>query len=165
MDLFRQVFSDGDIITPGAYCAYNAFAGIILLAAAVLMRVEPRFGSPHASVAAALAGIVLIAAVPIALRRPRAAPKLLFGHGMLFLLLAISLAADAIGWARLPAPRGAFRYAPGLTLVLSTYGGLQVAAFGSWRSRARLIRIGALAAGVIAEIVVGIVLLRSVFAA
>lgn len=162
-NLFRQVFSDRAVISPGTYCAYNAFAGVILLAAAILMRVEPGFGSARAAAAAALAGVLLIAAVPVALRRPIAAPKLLFVHGLLFTLLAIALAADAIGWARLPAPRGPFRYAPGLTLLLFTYGGLQVGGFGPWRTWARPIRIGALAAGVVVELVVGVVLLRSVF--
>jgi len=84
-------------------------------------------------------------------------------HGLLFALLAISLAADAIGWARPPAPRGPFRYVPGLTLVLFTYGGLLVAGAGPWQTRARPIRIGALAVGVVVELVVGVVLLRSVF--
>jgi hypothetical protein len=164
VDLFRQVFSDRAIIPAGTYCAYNAFVGLLLLAAAVLMRVEPSFGSPRAGIAAALAAVALIAAVPVALRRPTAAPKLLFVHGLIFVLLAIALAVDAIGWTRLPPPRGAFRYAPGLTLVLFTYGGLQIGTFGPWRNRARAIRIGGLAVGVIIELITGVVLLRSAFA-
>ena len=161
-DLFRQVFADREIISPGTYCAYNAFAGVILLAAAVLMRVEHSFGSARAAAVAAVAGVVLLSAIPVALRRPTAVPTLLAIDGLLFALLAVWLAADGIRWALLPAPRPAFRYLPGLILILFTYGGLQLSGFGPWRVRARQVRIGALIAGLVLDLGVGAVLLGTV---
>jgi hypothetical protein len=72
VDIARQVFSDREIISPGRYCAYNAFAGLILLAAAILMWVEPHLGSPRGGVVAAVAGMLLVSSVPVVLLRPAA---------------------------------------------------------------------------------------------
>ena len=162
MKLFRQVFSDREIISPGSYCAYNAFAGVILLAAAGLMLVEPEFGSMRAALSAGLAGLVLLSAIPVALRRPTAVDGLLIVHGLLFVLLGLWFAVDSIRWAFLAAHRGSFRYAPGLTLVLFTYGTLQLSRSGLWSTRGRMLRIAALTVGVAFEVVVGAALLLRV---
>src|SRR5207247_1627233 len=130
VDIVRQVFSDREIIAPGRYCAYNAFAGLILLAAAILMWVEPRFGSPRGGVGAAVAGMLLVSSVPVVLVRPSAVAKLLFTHGVLFILLGVWFAADAVRWAVGAPPHGPFRYATGIAITLIPYGGLTVDGFG-----------------------------------
>jgi len=158
-ELCRQVFSDRELIPPGTYCAYNALAGVILLAAALLMRLEPRFGSPGLALPVGVAGVVLMSAIPVGFRRPQAVPKLLVLHGTLFVLLGLGFAVQSVHWAFFAPPRSPFRYAPGLSLAGLTYGALQLAGFSAQVSRARRIRIAGLATGVVCELAVAVALL------
>jgi hypothetical protein len=163
-DLVRQVFSDQELISPGRYCAYNAFAGVVLVAAAVLMQLEPRFGSPRMALPIGLVALVLLSAIPVAWGRPRAVPKLLILHGALFVLLGLAFAAESVRWAFFAPAPSPFRYAPGLSLAGLTYGALQVAGFGDW-AKPRRLRIAGLTAGVICEIVLAVALLIRAFGA
>lgn len=155
-DLVAQVFSERDLIDAGTYAAYNIFVGLILIGAAVLVLVEPHLGPIALAVALGIAGLAMVAALPVAFLWPRAISGLLGAHGVLFILLALSLAGDSIRWALLAPPLSSFRYLPGLIVVALTYGGLQVAIFGPRVANARRIRIASLTIGVLAELAVGL---------
>jgi hypothetical protein len=154
-ELFAQVFSAREIISPGRYCAYNAFAGVILLAAAILVGIEPGLGTATGAGALGSVAVVMLSAIPVALFRPLAVPALLVLQGSLFILLGLALAADSVRWALFAPPFRPFRYAPGLALVMVTYGALQTAGFGPWAGRARSLRIAGLIAGILCELLVG----------
>jgi hypothetical protein len=160
-DLFAQVFSTREIIPPGQYCAYNAFAGIILLGAAFLIGIGSGSGSGSVGIAVALGvtGLVMISGVPGALFRAGTVPRLLVFQGSLFVLLAFAYTVDSVKWAFLAPRFSPFRYAPGLALVLLTYGGLQVAGFGRWTGTRRRFRVACLIAGVLCELLIGSALL------
>jgi hypothetical protein len=158
-DLVAQVFSKRELVAAGTYAAYNIFAGIILIGFAALVLVEPRLGPATLAIAIGAAGLGMVSMLPVAYLWPRVATKLLFGHGVLFVLLALSFAADSVRWALQAPPLAAFRYIPGLVVVPLTYGALQVAAFGPRIANARRIRIAGLIAGALAEMVVAIALI------
>jgi hypothetical protein len=158
-DLAAQVFSERELVAAGTYAAYNIFVGLILVGAAVLVLVEPRLGPVALAVAIGATGLVMVSALPVVYLWPRAMSTLLCGHGVLFILLALSLAGDSIRWALQAPPSAPFRYLPGLIVVPLTYGGLQVAAFGPRLANARRIRIAALIAGALAELAVGLALI------
>lgn len=149
-----QVFSPREIIPPGTYCAYNAFAGIILLVAAILVHIEPGWGTTAGAAALGLVALVMMSAIPVALLRPAAVPALLVLQGSLFILLGLAFAADCVRWALFAPPLRPFRYAPGLVLVIVTYGALQAAGFGPSAARARRLRIAGLVAGILCELLV-----------
>ena len=136
-ELVAQMTSDRDIISPGRYCAYNAFLGVILLGIAAIIAVDPGHGPESASVALGAAGVALVVAIPVALLRPSWVGRLLAWQGALLILLALVLAAGSMRWALYASAAAPFRYLPGLTLLLLAYGALQATGFGRWRARAR----------------------------
>jgi hypothetical protein len=158
-ELVAQVFSERELIDPGTYAAYNIFVGLILVGAAVLVLVEPRVGPIALAVALGIAGLTMVAALPVAYLLPRATIGLLCAHGVLFILLALSLAGESIRWALLAPPLSSFRYLPGLIVAALTYGGLQVAVFGPRWANARRIRVASLTIGVLAELAVALALI------
>lgn len=158
-DLVAQLFSEREIVAAGTYAAYNVFAGVILIGVAALVLVEPRLGPVALALGIGAFGVAMVSMLPVAYLWPRAAPTLLFGHGVLFVVLALSFAVASVRWALQAPPLAPFRYVPGLALVPLTYGGLQVAAFGPRGTNARRIRIAGLIVGALAELAVGIALM------
>jgi hypothetical protein len=151
-DLFAQVFADREIIGPGQYCAYNAFVGVILLLFAVLSWVEPR-GAPGIDVPLlGGGGLILVAGVALALLRPAVAVRFLAVHGVVIVVLAAWLWADSMKHVLSPGPLVNFKYLPGPILVATSYGALQIAAFGPWPRRARLVRLGGFVVGLLLEL-------------
>ncbi len=152
--VFQQVYSDRQLIPPGRYMAYNAFIGILLVAVASLVVVEPRLGSGRTATGLGAAGILLLAGIPVALLRSSIATRVLALHGAVLGGLAVALTGGSIRWALRAPAHAPFRYAPGAALVLLVYGMLQIAAFGPWPDRARRIRMAGLILGLGCELAV-----------
>jgi hypothetical protein len=150
--LFARVFSDQERIDAGRYCAYNAFIGLILLLAALLLWVEPDRLSEVGVPLCGTAGLILVSGVVLALKRPAAMFRLLAFHGVLIVLLACVFLGDGVRLALAAKPLVNFKYFPGPFLVAVTYGMLQTAAFGPWPKQARGVRIAGFVTGVAGEI-------------
>lgn len=157
--VFQQVYSDRELILPGRYAAYNAFIGIILVGASILVIVEPRLGSFRTAGCLGAGGLLLLAGVPVALLRPASATRLLSAQGMVLVGLAIALTVGSVTWALRAPPHAPFRYVPGVTLVLLVYGMLQIAAFGPWPGCAKRIRMVGLILGLGCELTMAVSLI------
>src|SRR3990172_1107186 len=96
----------------------------------------------------------MMSAIPVALLRRAALPSLLVLQVSLYNLLGLAFDADCVRWALFAPPLRPFRYAPGLVLVIVTYGALQAAGFGPSAARARGLRVAGLVARVLCELLV-----------
>jgi hypothetical protein len=164
--LMAQVRTDREVIPPAQYLVYDAFVGLIALVIALLIGAGTFQGATHGSAAAvvlAMVSVILLSGPLIAIRRPPATRALLLLQGALLVALALILAAISMQWA-LQAPRGAaFRYAPGLILIVMVYGALQIAAGvrlqASAGSASRWCRRAGIVTGVCCELLVAAALL------
>jgi hypothetical protein len=160
-DLFGLLFSGRGIIAPEKACATNAFIGVILLLAAVLVFVQ-RIGT-NAVAVFAIAGTVMAMGpvVVLIVRRVGMIDRLLAIHGAVFVALALYFAGISIAWALRASPHASFRYAPGLIVVASAYGALQIALFGpaTVRRNADRLRAVGVATGLACEVAVLVCLL------
>jgi hypothetical protein len=152
-ELLREVFADQPGIPPGRYCAYNAFVGLILVAFAVVLWVDPRPGrdSPADVGFIGVVGVILLSGIAVALWRPAATSWLLAVHGALIVLLTLWLLGTGIR-AALTSPLTSFRYLPGPVLIGMSYGMLQVAQFGPWRRQSKGLRRAGFVAGIAGEV-------------
>ena len=153
VDLFAQVNADRDLIGPGRYTVYNLFIGLILIAVAAIVLVEPGHGPGSAGLTLGAIGLLLCAGMPVARFRTRTLDRLLVAQGAALVALSLAVGFGSVVWALRAPPNAPFRYAPGLTLVSLLYGTLQIAAFGGWpAARARRLRRAALLLGAACEL-------------
>ncbi len=156
-DLFAQLGSEEPRIDAGRWCAHNAFAGVILLGGALVLRTS---GPPDllgargfALMAGSAAALILAAIVPLV--RPTLVRPLLALDGVLVMALTIGFAMACVGWARGAAGTRSFRYLPGLMTTAATYGSALWADFGPAGAHRRRWRRAGFAAGVALDAVVG----------
>jgi hypothetical protein len=152
--LFAEVFATRPSIPEGRYLMLNAFGGLFLLLLAALILGEPRGAGRSAAFALGASGFVLEISLLVSTIWRSLTPRLLAFHGFLLVSLALASAITSIDWALQAPPLSPFRYAPGLILVLMTYGMLQVAAFGPWTRGGRQIRLAGVVAGLVCELLV-----------
>jgi len=163
-DLFGQLASDTPRIDAGRWCAHNAFVGTILVGGAFVLR----FSGPPDPLGArgfALvlgAGIALFVAAIVPLVRSALVPAVLAADGLVVIVLTLAFAIACVSWTREAAPRGSFRYLPGVVTTAATYGGALWADFGPRRAHPRRWRLAAFVLGVGLDAVVGLLVLGAV---
>ena len=161
--VWDQLWSDRSLVTSAQYCVYDAFIGLILLAVAMVILVEPRVATAgHAAVCGAI-GLILLVGPWLAKRRPAMLPRLLALDGALLTGLGLWLAGDSVVWALRAPAHSPFRYAPGMFLLPVAYGALQLIdpddASTAAIQRRRLLRRLGLLVGVVGELTVAAALL------
>ena len=164
--LWAQLWSDRSLIPPARYCVYDAFVGVIALALAVMVLVEPGRGTTAHVVVYGAMGITLLGGPLLALRRPATLPRLLAINGVLLMGLGFFFAGDGAVWALRAPAQAPFRYAPGVSLCLLLFGAMHLADPGSDSvaivRRRRWVRKVALITGIICELfVVGTLIARA----
>lgn len=160
---WAQLWSDRALVSPARHCVYNAFVGLLALALAVIVLVEPSRGTAlHAIVFGAI-GLTLLLGPALVRWRPVTLTDLLALDGILLVCLGVFFAGDSAVWALRAPAEAPFRYAPGVIVILFLYGALQLARPGDESPamilRRRKLRRVALITGIVFEIFVAATLL------
>jgi hypothetical protein len=152
--LFTEAFASHPSISAARYAANNAIVGIALAVVSLLKLMSPTSRNAPADLVLGAMGLVLCAGLLLLSARPAILVGMLVLHGAILATLAIGLAITSVRWAFQAPPLSSFHYLPGVTLVVLTYGALQIAAFGPWPKRSRRIRAAGMGVGLILELAV-----------
>lgn len=132
--LFRQAFSERQLIEPERYAFVNAMFGAILVLAAAVIYAELQGRRLWPALILVSVGVLLLAGLIVRRLRPGGLPMVLGLHGVVLAGSGALLAGDTMMSALAAPPLTTFRYGPGLILILLTYGSLLLAMLlrGQW---------------------------------
>jgi hypothetical protein len=157
--VFAQIWSDRAVINVGQFCAYNAAIGLGAFGLGLVSWIAPVSAPAEASALLLGLGLLLLAGLPFASAAPAAVSRVLFAHGLLITGTALFGSMWSIAYLLRPAATAhSFRYVPGLTLVLVSYGMLQVGLFGPWPQHSRKLRRFGFLLGLVNDLMLSAVL-------
>lgn len=139
-------------IPAARYALYNAIVGGFLLLVATIQLLEPERWSSFGVIGLGSVGLLLQLGIVLTTLGAGMPPRVLLFSGLLLSALTVAFAISSIEWALRAPPSGAFRYMPGLVLVLGVYGTLQVAASRPSWPRAKRLKMFGLCLSLVCEL-------------